>query len=151
MKIISLFLVSLITVLGLISLPSIAFAADSNISDANTQDAVCEGIGLGNGGSGSCDSGGSTSVNSIIHTVVSILSFVVGIAAIIVIIFGGFRYITSGGDSSKVSTAKSTITYALIGLLIAAFAQVLVRYVFKQAAAPPQTGAGVECRSTGDC
>jgi hypothetical protein len=45
------------------------------------------------------------------------------------IIIGGFKYITSGGDSNNVSSAKNTILYAIIGLIIVALAQTIVRFI----------------------
>ena len=71
-------------------------------------------------------------VTSIVGTTVRILSYIVGIAAIIMIIVSGFRYITSGGDSNRVSSAKNTLIYAVIGLAIAVIAQVLVSFVITQ-------------------
>ncbi len=69
------------------------------------------------------------SVNNLIGTIVNILSIIVGIVAVIMIVYGGFRYITSGGDSGNVTNAKNTILYAIIGLIIVALAQVIVRFV----------------------
>jgi hypothetical protein len=74
-----------------------------------------------------------TQVTTTISAAVNILSYLAGILAIIMIILSGFRYITSAGDSSKVSAAKNTLIYALIGVVIAALAQLLVRYVMTQA------------------
>jgi hypothetical protein len=48
------------------------------------------------------------------------------------ILIGGFRYITSGGDSGNVSGAKNTILYAIVGLVIVALAQFIVRFVLSQ-------------------
>jgi hypothetical protein len=48
------------------------------------------------------------------------------------IIIGGFRYITSGGDSGSVSSAKNTVLYAIVGLIIVALAQVIVRFVLSK-------------------
>jgi hypothetical protein len=64
-----------------------------------------------------------------VKTVVNVLSVVVGIAAVVMIIIGGFRYITSGGKQESVTAAKNTILYAVIGLVIVALAQVIVRFV----------------------
>ena len=64
-----------------------------------------------------------------IKTVVNILSAIVGVAAVIMVIIGGFRYITSAGDSGSISSAKNTILYALVGAIIATLAQVIVRFV----------------------
>ncbi len=68
-------------------------------------------------------------VNSIITTVVNVLSLIVGVVAVIMIIVGGLKYITSSGDSGNVTAAKNTIMYAIIGLVIVALAQIIVRFV----------------------
>jgi hypothetical protein len=75
---------------------------------------------------------GSTDVNKIITDVINIFSVAVGVIAVIMIIVGGFRYITSGGDSTKISSAKNTIIYALIGLVVVALAQLIVKFVLNK-------------------
>jgi energy-converting hydrogenase Eha subunit B len=77
--------------------------------------------------------GAKTDITDIITTVVNIFSIIVGFLAVIMIIWGGLRYITSGGDSGKITTAKNTIIYALIGLVIVALAQFIVRFVLAKA------------------
>lgn len=98
------------------------------------KDAVCQGIGLASDGNG-CDTSntGGTTVESMIHTVISLISYAAGIIAVIMIIISGYKYMTAAGESSKVTSAKSTLMHALIGLAIAALAQVLVRFVFTTA------------------
>ncbi len=103
---------------------------------AQTRDKVCEGVGFTGG---SCDAKtcttavakgcASSELSSTITKLVNIISAVVGIASVVMIMFGGFRYITAGGDASKISTAQQTIIYALVGLVVVGFAQVLVRFV----------------------
>lgn len=73
--------------------------------------------------------GGQTKVNALLQKIINIFSVIVGVVAVIMIIWGGFKYITSGGTSEKVTTAKNTILYALIGLIIVALAQIIVRFV----------------------
>jgi hypothetical protein len=68
-------------------------------------------------------------LNRLITQIINIITVVVGIVAVIMIIVGGFRYITSGGDSNNVGAAKNTILYAIVGLIIVALAQVIVRFV----------------------
>jgi hypothetical protein len=117
-------IVSLAVLLALVpslSLTSTVYAAAApppscgTPSDAKTQ--VLDGIGQTNG---NCDGGGVTNA---ISAAVNILSLIVGVAAIIVIILSGFKYITSGGD---------TLVYALVGLVVAALAQLLVHFVLAQ-------------------
>jgi hypothetical protein len=74
----------------------------------------------------------TTSINNIVHTIVNLLSAVVGIVAVIMIIVGGFRYITSGGNDTSVTAAKNTILYAVIGLVVVALAQLLVRFTLSK-------------------
>jgi len=57
---------------------------------------------------------------------------VVGAAAVIMIIVGGFKYITSSGDSTSVESAKNTILFAVIGLVIALVAQSIVIFVLRK-------------------
>lgn len=75
---------------------------------------------------------GSTTVERLIRVVVNLLSFVVGVAAVIMLIIGGLKYITSSGDSSGINSAKNTILYAIVGIIVAAFAQGLVRLVLNR-------------------
>lgn len=77
-----------------------------------------------------CDNQTSgTTVNTIVATVINIFSWVVGVISVIMIIYGGFKYITSGGDAGGVTAAKNTILYAIVGLVIVALAQVIVQFV----------------------
>lgn len=67
--------------------------------------------------------------NGIITKVVNLVTIIVGIVAVISIIFAGFRFITSGNNPQEVTRARELIIYAIVGLVVAAFAQILVRYV----------------------
>lgn len=92
---------------------------------------VCKGADLSlSGGGGNCgENAGEGKLNRLIRQIVNIISVIVGIVAVIMIIYGGFRYITSGGDSGNVSAAKNIIIYALVGLIIVALAQIIVRFI----------------------
>jgi hypothetical protein len=124
---------TILTVLALALMPVGVFGAAASAdcptaSSANTpQSQVLSSVG---------EAGGNCSEDQVTNTIsaaVNILSYVAGVAAIIMLILSGFRYITSGGDSSKVAAAKNTLVYALVGIVIAVLAQVLVRYVITQA------------------
>lgn len=77
-------------------------------------------------------SGGTAKIQNIVTDVVNIFSIIVGIVAVIMIIVGGFKYITSGGDSGNITSAKNTIVYAVIGLVIVALAQFFVQFVLNK-------------------
>jgi len=85
---------------------------------------VCQGAGIGK----ACN--GASSLNGVVSSILNLLSVLVGVAAVIMIIVSGFRYITSGGDATKVGAAKSALIYAIVGLVIVALAQVIVHFVF---------------------
>lgn len=55
--------------------------------------------------------------------------YIIGIVSVVMLIFGGFRYVVSGGDSKKVADAKNTILYAIIGLIISLLAYAIVNFV----------------------
>ena len=61
--------------------------------------------------------------------VTNTILYVVGIIAVIMLIIGGIRYVISGGDSKKVTDAKNTVLYAIIGLIIAFLAFAIVNFV----------------------
>ncbi len=95
-------------------------------ADASTQTA-CNAISNNKG----CTSTGPN-ITSIVKVIVNILSVVVGIAAVIMIIIGGLKYVTSNGDSNAISSAKNTIIYAIVGLVIVAMSQFIVQFVLNK-------------------
>jgi hypothetical protein len=91
-----------------------------------------------------CSQGGSTSTvctsrsgdddpiagsNGAIVNVTSILALIVGFVSVAFVVWGGFKYITSGGDSGGVSSAKNTIIAALVGLVLAIMARPIILFV----------------------
>lgn len=115
--------------LGGFSAPAVYAAADINNN-------LCAGANLEVGSN--CETGGITDaqaqerINNIIQTVINIFSIVVGVVSVIMIILGGLKYVTSGGDSSNVTGAKNTILYAIIGLVIVSLSQFIVRFVLSR-------------------
>ncbi len=79
---------------------------------------------------GGCDGGGAE-IGRVIKEIINLLSAVGGIIAVFMIIIGGFKYMTSGGDSNGAANARNTIIYAAVGLIIVAFAQIIVRFVLQ--------------------
>ena len=73
-----------------------------------------------------------TGPNGTITRATRLISYITGVAAIIMITVGGLMYILSDGDASKISSARTTILYALIGLVIVATAQGIVVFVLSR-------------------
>ena len=70
--------------------------------------------------------------NGVIRIVSNILIWVVGIVAVIMIVWSGFKYITAAGDSGKIASAKSSLIYAIVGLIIAILAYAIVNFVMER-------------------
>lgn len=104
---------------GMVLVPTATYAACTSAADC-VQDGA--------------DKAGGKSSNTadpkeIIQTIVRILLFLIGAVSVIMIIIGGFRYVISQGDSGAVTSAKNTILYAVIGLIVAIFAWAIVDFV----------------------
>jgi len=69
-----------------------------------------------------------TIINGVITTVMSFL----GIVAVVVILFGGFKWMTSGGDQTKVDTARKLIINGVIGLVIIILAWAITAFVIDE-------------------
>jgi len=112
---------------GMIVLP-LGFVS---IAHADTA-ALCTGASLdvGTTSTKSCtDTASQTSLNKIIKFALNLFSIIVGIIAVVMITIGGLKYVTSGGDSQRVSGAKDTILFAIVGLVVVALAQIIVHFV----------------------
>ncbi len=118
---------SLMMAIGLL-VPALASAPVSAQVSEDSKQAACDGLGLG-ADEGGCNGTAGTSVSSLLADVINILSWIVGIVAVIMIIIGGFKYVLSNGDSAGINSAKNTIIYSLIGLVVAALAQIMVQFV----------------------
>jgi len=125
---------SVVLVLGLgvvLAAPMPVLAAPATTcSDPSLGGAITDPIGSG----AACSKGGSQrqtlfGPGGVFTSVANTLTFVVGAVSVIYLIIGGFRYVTSGGDSKAVTAAKDTILYAIIGVVVAIVAFGVVNFV----------------------
>jgi len=122
--------------LALLAVPLLAtLSMQAQAVDINK--CLSQGSGLNGTLSGDCQAdpnagSGTDNISSIMTLIVNIISIVVGFVSVVMIIWGGMKYVTSGGESGKITSAKNTIMYALIGLVVVALAQFIVRFVLKQ-------------------
>ncbi len=115
-----------VAVFVLVAAFGFAVLAGGDVFAAPTDDA-CKGLALTGA---DCDKkAAETSITGVIETVIDVLSYVVGVVSVIMIIIGGMRYILSSGDSSATASARNTVIYALVGLVVVIFAQALVAFV----------------------
>lgn len=121
-------LVSTMMMLGLVAVPALAgpaaYATSHGAPAANNKTSACNGVTqIGGGG---CN---NNQFNNFIKDIINILLFLIGAIAVVMIIIGGLRYVTSGGDQGAITGAKNTILYAVIGLVIAVMAFAIVNFV----------------------
>lgn len=108
---------------------SLMAVADAPATRADTIDDIRKGV-TGSGGTGAKNQGSQVAV--IIRTVVNILLFLIGAFAVIMIVIAGFRFVGSNGDANTVSSARNTVLYAVIGLIVAFLAYALVNFIIDQ-------------------
>ena len=112
-----------VTLLPIASLsPALAYAAD----DSTPVGAICGGVGLTTA-DGTCGDNGAQ-FSKVLTAIINLLIVIVGIVSVIMLVIAGFNFITSGGDSGKVATARSSVIYALIGLVIVALSELIVHF-----------------------
>lgn len=79
-----------------------------------------------------CAEANTDSINNPIQSVIGLLLFAIGTISIVMIIVGGIRYVISNGEAARIKTAKDTILYAVIGLIVSMLAYVIVNFVVNQ-------------------
>ncbi len=118
---------TLITTFAIAVLGSVAvlpFAVQP--AHATTTDEMTKGYQAAGGGS---QTSSTASLSGLIKTVIDVLLYVLGAVAVIMIVIGGIKYTTSNGDQAQVTSAKNTIMYAVIGLIVAIMAYAIVNFV----------------------
>ena len=138
MKKVSLYIKTFLVAASLVALPLVA-------SPVSAIDVFKDGCGAatGQGGNTGGNTGGQNSggvcgasqqddFSKLMQNVINLLLLVLGMIAVIAIIIGGIRYTTSNGDPGQIKSAKDTILYAVIGLVVAIMAYAIVGFVLAQ-------------------
>ena len=133
MNILRIALLSMASVMVLIVAIALPVAAADDLSvicndPKNASSSLCVGYDKGVASAGT----NSNPVLKLLTNVINILSFFVGVLAVGFVIYGGFKYIVSAGDASKVAAAKNTILYALIGVVVVVVARQLILFVLSK-------------------
>lgn len=99
-------------------------------------------------GSKPCDTGTDANGNSVPATtrianllarIINFASIIVGVIAVFMVIYAGFRLATSSGNPEATKSARNTILYAIIGLIVVIFAQVIVKFVLAKVSGATET------------
>lgn len=118
---------------GLLLVPAITLALSFAAAPAASafSQTIDDGAGAARGeGTSDClFGGGDCAGDGIFKTITNVLLFLIGAVSVIMLIIGGIRYTISGGDSTAVTSAKNTILYAVIGIIVALLAYAIVNFV----------------------
>lgn len=79
---------------------------------------------------GAPDTIGATQISAIL----GLVYFIAGIVAVLAIIIGSIRFVSSNGDSNQVASAKNVITYAVVGLVVVLAAAAITQFVLENVA-----------------
>lgn len=109
---------------------------------SGSKSAACQGVEFDESATCNNVKDSASGLTGLLKIVLNLLSLIVGVAAIVMIIVAGLKYVTSQGDASQVSSAKNTLLYAIVGLIIVAMAQVIVVFVLKQTTKKKPASAG---------
>lgn len=110
------------TTLVVSSLFSVVFAPPLFASDFTIQD----GVNAAHGNGQPAELFGAAGVFT---TISSLMLYIIGALSVIMIIFGGLRYVLSGGNTASVTAAKNTILYAIVGVVVALLAYAVINFV----------------------
>ena len=119
------------TILGIIvaTVVTVGIAASAYASGVDVIEGSCNAA--GGSPSALCEDAGTPLFGdgSIFQRITNAFLFVVGAVSVIMIVVGGFRYAISNGDQSAMTSAKNTIFYAIVGLVVAIAAYAIVSFV----------------------
>lgn len=118
---------------GLFSLQPAFVAADDPLFNGDGNSKLCSGDAAS---SAVCqdrtDKNPLTGSDGLLIKIANIIAWVAGAAAIIVILVSSIRYITSGGDSAKISSAKGALINAAIGLIVIILGRTLIVFILNR-------------------
>jgi len=74
-------------------------------------------------------SGGLLTLNTIVQNGINIFIVVAVIFALVFIVLAGFDWVKSGGDKTKLASARAKLTYAIVGLIVVLLSFFIVKIV----------------------
>lgn len=72
---------------------------------------------------------GNRDIRETVASIINVLMGLLGIIAVVIILLGGFKWMTAGGDETKVGDAKKFIMQGIVGLVIVLSAWAIARFV----------------------
>jgi len=126
----SLAIIAVFSMLNAVSVSALALSPSHAFAISGPANEACTGVGLVSGG-GCGDNG--TQVSNTLGTMINVFSAIIGFIAVIMIIVAGLQFMTANGNTQNITKARTSLMYAIIGLIIVVLAQALVHFVINQA------------------
>ena len=128
-----------------LALAGMSMAIPTTIAHADCDTSKGSKLSLSSGAN--CGATGNTKMklfgeDGIFTTIINILLFLIGVLSVIMLIYGGMRYVMSQGDAGAVNNAKNTILYAIVGLVVAILAYAIVNFVLSSLGVGDDSGSG---------
>lgn len=123
-----------LAMLGIVAMATPAYAVEGTGPECDVDSSSVDNdkLSLESGSSCTGTANQGQDLTDVFQVVVNILLFIVGAVAVIMLVIGGLRYVTSNGDQNAVTGAKNTILYAIIGIVVAFLAYAAVQFVTSQ-------------------
>ena len=126
----SLVIIAVTFVFNCASVGALGLSPTNFFAISNAANEACQGVGLV---SGQWMSDNGIQVNTTLDTIINIFSAIVGLVAVIMIIVAGLQFITANANPQNIAKARTSLIYAIVGLVIVVLAQVIVHFVISQA------------------
>ena len=118
--------------LAILSVSVVAFLPQAVSAVDLFPDVTCQGQGANSPACTADDKDNITGPDGVLARATTLIAIIGGIAAVIGLIIGGFQFVTSSGDSGKIASAKKTITYSLVGVVVIALARTIIVFVISR-------------------
>lgn len=99
--------------------PLVAFAQGSDLNNSLDLNNIGNELGLSQ----------ETNVKIVVARIIRVLLGFLGIVAVLIVLYGGFQWMTAAGNEERVSSARATLTAGLIGLVIILSAYAIASYI----------------------
>ncbi len=116
-----------ILVISLIFLSLFVFIPVTSVYGADLSDAACQAA-EAIGGKCVTEAESNASIGGVIQKITNVLLFLVGAISAIMVIIGGIRFIVSNGDAQATASARNTVLYSIVGVIVAVSAYGIINF-----------------------
>jgi uncharacterized ferredoxin-like protein len=113
---------------GFALLPASASAGDLIPNCGDTGSSICDEVNQNQ----EVDNNRFYGPNGLLTRVAALIMYIGGVAAVIMIVLGGFTFITGSGDPNALAAAKKTVLYAVVGIIVIVMPTAIIQFVLSR-------------------